>query len=416
MRNILIILLTIFFLNNAILTAKTENITEKKSFCEQLLEISENLELAQAFLDNKRAAVNLKKHIENMISLAEKHNGKREAWKKWKETHSLLKKCRDEALMVKGILVAKGSTLKIVAAAAGVPLTLKATLITVLIGSIDYTMDQAMGLGEAYNEYKMTKYLTELRELNKKVISYEQKAEDIWNLMLKAKMLYKEKCMNQDSINSKPKTFLKENWESGIIDRNKWELWGSPKPKIVRMGYQSSYSFDSDGDGWCSSGATWREPFSLSKGIILRFFGNFNASQIPLRGPEDNVWIVQIASSKTGSGVCKDNPESLIGISYGTYPTMKHKLSIGFNKQLGLSEFSKSITKPAGQWMKIELHISPEGYITIYADDSIIYKSSNKINLDRYRSVWLAIGGRSKGRGGDSNQLIDQIELLLPNH
>lgn len=193
---------TIPFLSLALLLApgvdafaRDVTIRGQRVSCAQLQAIGQDEQLAQAFLDSKRAAAALRAQIQ-AADQAVRDRRSRENW--WRHN---CRQARDTVMQfhgavsrVKGVIAAKGVVLKTVAAAAGVPLTLKAAALALLWKSVGFTWGQACDTGAAYNDYEVTKLVNRMNGLSHQVQTYERQAQQAWDLLVQAKALHRQHC------------------------------------------------------------------------------------------------------------------------------------------------------------------------------------------------------------------------------
>jgi len=186
-----------------------------------------------------------------------------------------------------------------------------------------------------------------------------------------------------------------EKWETGNIDSSIWESWGSPTPVISNTGYNSSYSFDNKGDGWCDSGVHTKESYEL-KGKSLSFDGIVTKSMSHYQDGG-----VGFASNTYQSGSCPEGGyNSLVyirirgdGNKYWvqyTIPGESHEETIDEN------------------WHNYKIDIQSSGQVKFYRDSNLVYTTSGTIDFSEYNNQRITVGGRSNS---SYPLLLDNISL-----
>lgn len=150
---------------------------------------------------------------------------------------------------------------------------------------------------------------------------------------------------------------------------------------------------------------------------MLEFDANFHADNQKLPNNNmDNLLAIWFAKTQAWPGHknCPDYPQRLIQISI-YYPNKGNEriLRLVFDGSLGLDsqKFILSKSQVDNVWQKHKLIIQTDGYVRFLLDGRELYMSPNPIVKSEFSKFYLAAGGRSNGRGGNHEHLVDNLKL-----
>lgn len=174
---------------------------------------------------------------------------------------------------------------------------------------------------------------------------------------------------------------IEDDWESGVIDGSKWQVFGSPTPSLVSPGYNSNYAFDPQGDGSWGSGVNAIMKLSLPNGWSI----SFDAANITAT----SYWQgAHVGFSRNPQGDGLTNWYVDIGIigetEGGRWPWPR------FVRYYADGEYYDEPIDEA--WHHYEIKSLPDGRVAFYLDGSLRYESQNIIEIN---SANFFVEGRS---------------------
>jgi len=196
-------------------------------------------------------------------------------------------------------------------------------------------------------------------------------------------------------------TILKDDFSNGLEE---WELFGSPKPQVLKEVFGREYVFDNNGDGWCDSGV-------VSKTLIKDVRNIRIDSDVYLQVDDYGGCWVEIAL-----GVTKKEWATTGACAYDNYLWYR----IGGFSMVGDACWAENpevrrhsyLRIPGGQeldfladeyvngWHRLTVEIDDKYYVSIAVDGQLIGKSEVPIPEEWRKNVYLLLGSRSSGYGG----------------
>jgi len=206
-------------------------------------------------------------------------------------------------------------------------------------------------------------------------------------------------------------TLLSETWESGSIDSSVWTTYGSPASTVVpAIGGRSGYVFDNNGDPNYDSGVFSVQPISLSAGASIEAdvyldFSNvagcwagvsfaLSESDTPVASSINPNWGGFYWSLSAHGDACWASPDNLkrrSWFSFGVMPTS------------GTWESSNDVINAdayAGGWHKARMDILADGRASFLIDGSVLWTSTQAIDIRYLTGKRLLLGSRSSGSAG----------------
>ena len=205
-------------------------------------------------------------------------------------------------------------------------------------------------------------------------------------------------------------TLFEDNFDSGL---GRWNLYGSPSPRIISSAAGQTNVFDNNGDSMCSSGAVTQTLITFPSEFVIE-------SDVFLSSPNPagcwqsaSVGITQ-NPSPLNSGTCALEAYSnglQFGIGYigdACWQTPEQYRRHAYFSIAMLAEDGTSESPPpylvadkyVNGWHDLRIVVEKDLYVSFYCDDTLIYRSQKKLAPSVLQNQRIHLGDRSSGSAG----------------
>ncbi len=212
-------------------------------------------------------------------------------------------------------------------------------------------------------------------------------------------------------------TTFSEDFSNGLSN---WTLFGSPLPLIVDSVYGKNYVFDNNGDSNYDSGAYSNQKITLIEGNVVEADVYVDFSDLNGCWAGDAIYLSENENPQTSS---TQAPKTSLGWWLQTAgdacwaTDSKYRGHSWFYFKMpaedGTFESSPSYTILADNyvngWHKAKIKIRNDRQVEFYIDDTLLWTSTKKVDIQKLANKRLVLGNRSSGSAGKA--YIDNIKI-----
>lgn len=189
---------------------------------------------------------------------------------------------------------------------------------------------------------------------------------------------------------------LDEDWESGEIQRSKWNAFGVPPSRIVAGFGQESFALDADGDDYCPSGVLSVPSWSLVQGQFQLVF------EVNTFADEESRYFGAVThsvgiSSATHCSNIECEPEGARDVLFGLWFRLQEEqgtLSMRGDALLGVTPESIPYTSDEdARWQQYHLNVNASGMFSLLKEELVIFQG--EVDLSVLTDCVLSIQGSS---------------------